>query len=288
MAFQVEQRKQKWLKDAVANLKIWQKSNDDNNPETPKSEEKFRSPGFQGKNPTVRRRYNTRSAAKCNPNDLLYHSDHRSDDSGGSKRSEPAHQVSTTGKKGVKKKRNKCSNDGNEMGGRKTQRPYCTQECLLGLLQNLPLDEGCPNLLSHPKRGKHHIIDHKKFLKLVQDQLAHDLDHNFEPLGLQGSRGALFKITLVSHNYVFVGKGTVNAFIADLTHEGLVYKRLGKLQGTAVPVCLGNINLVKSYILDFGVWIEHMLLLSWGGEVVDIANKMSGLQVKIDETVTEV
>jgi hypothetical protein len=55
-------------------------------------------------------------------------------------------------------------------------------------------------------------------------------EHCCEPLGKQGARGALFKITLASHGYTFVGKGTVEAFVPDLRHEGQVYERLeGKL-----------------------------------------------------------
>lgn len=88
---------------------------------------------------------------------------------------------------------------------------------------------------------------------LVQEQLAKALDHHCESLGLQGARGTLFKITLASHGYVFVGKGTVQAFVPDLLHEGKTYQRLAKLQGTAVPVCLRNIGLYQWYYLDLGV-----------------------------------
>ena len=35
-------------------------------------------------------------------------------------------------------------------------------------------------------------------------------------------------------------------------------------------VSLGNIDLVRSYSLDIGVWILHLLLMSWASETVDV------------------
>lgn len=75
-------------------------------------------------------------------------------------------------------------------------------------------------------------------------------------------RGALFQITLASHRYVFVGKGTVEAFQSDLLHEGQIYKLLRRVRGSATPVCLGNIDLKRMYYLDIGVKIIHMLPIS--------------------------
>jgi hypothetical protein len=97
-------------------------------------------------------------------------------------------------------------------------------------------------------------------------QLAEDPDNGCEPLGKQGARGALFRLTLESYGYTFVAKGTVAAFKANLKHEGLVYRHLEKVQGELIPVYLGNISLVRPYFLDFGVRIVHMLLMSWAGE----------------------
>ena len=175
--------------------------------------------------------------------------------------------------------------------GRGRQQHYCTQECLVGIVRRSSLDENCPNVSLHRKHGRRHAINQQEFLDLVQKQLAEDLDHNCEPLGLQGARGALFKVTLVSHGYVLVGKGTVQAFVPDLRHEGDVYRRLAKLQGVVVPVCLGNINLTEWYYLDVGVRILHMLLMSWGGELADEDESVKGwqgLQREIRRTVAEV
>ena len=101
----------------------------------------------------------------------------------------------------------------------------------------------------------YHVL---KFL-IPRMELVLQLD---EPLHKQSTRGALFHTTLASHRYVFVGKGTVEAFLSDLLHEGQVYKLLRRVQGSATPVCLGNIDLKRMYYLDIGAKIIHMLPIS--------------------------
>lgn len=61
---------------------------------------------------------------------------------------------------------------------------------------------------------------------MVQRQLALTLYRNCKDLSIQGSRGALFQITLASHGYSLVGKGTRDVFVSDLMHEGRMYDRL--------------------------------------------------------------
>ena len=147
-------------------------------------------------------------------------------------------------------------------------RQYCTQKCLLGLKQGSNLDLDCPNVEEHRRHttNQSHDLDLPSFHRLLQSQLVADMDHHCQPLRKQGARGALFKITLISHGYTFVAKGTVEAFVLDLRHEGHVYERMKKLQGTTVPVCLGNLNLERTYYLDVGVKIIHMMLMAWGGD----------------------
>ncbi len=99
---------------------------------------------------------------------------------------------------------------------------------------------------------------------MVQQQLAITLDRDCMDLKTQGSRGALFQITLASHGYTFVGKGTRDVFVPDLEHEGRMYGRLKTMQGKMIPVYLRNIDLNRPW-LDLGVRIIHMLLMSWGG-----------------------
>ncbi|KAG9228078.1 hypothetical protein BJ875DRAFT_390182, partial [Amylocarpus encephaloides] len=147
-------------------------------------------------------------------------------------------------------------------------RQYCTQACLLGLVRKHSLDDACPNINAHRTYGvgNHHALGRKSLAKHMLRQLAENPDNGCKPLGKQGARGALFRLTLERYGYTFVAKGTVTAFEVKLKHEGLVYRHLDEVQGDLIPVYLGNISLLCPYFLDFGVRIVHMLLMSWAGE----------------------
>jgi hypothetical protein len=147
-------------------------------------------------------------------------------------------------------------------------RQYCTQACLLGLVRGNLLDDACPNVNAHRGHGtgNEHALGRKSLAKLMLRQLAENPDNGCEPLGKQGARGALFRLTLESYGYTFVAKGTVTAFTAKLKHECLIYRHLNKVQGELIPVYLGNIHLVRPFFLDVGVRIVHMLFMSWAGE----------------------
>ncbi|CAG9955352.1 unnamed protein product [Clonostachys rosea f. rosea IK726] len=117
-------------------------------------------------------------------------------------------------------------------------------------------------------RSKRHPITHANFLELLSTQLKRTLDFGITSLDITGARGALFKITLLAYGYTFIGKGTVEAFILDLKHEALVYKRLEKVQGTYVPVFLGAIDLRalgRTYYYALRVDVVHLSFMSWGG-----------------------
>ena len=147
--------------------------------------------------------------------------------------------------------------------------PYCKPACLLGLAYGSNFDESCPNLELH-RRGTPsttHMFGKASFCTRVQDQLAEDLERGLTDLAMQGARGRVFKITLLSHGYTIVAKGTRDVFIPDLKHEARVYDHLRSLQGDMIPVYLGNIDLELPW-WDIGYCIEHMLLLSWGGESI--------------------
>ncbi|RMZ90424.1 hypothetical protein DV736_g2345, partial [Chaetothyriales sp. CBS 134916] len=174
-------------------------------------------------------------------------------------------------------------------------RRYCTQACLMGLKRASPLDGNCANVAAHrrPGDGVHHPITADDFPRLLQQQLSQSVHRHCMPLGLQGSRGALFKLTLTGYGYTFVGKGTVSSYVPDLRREGRWYRQLDKLQGDAVPVYLGNIDLTRGYYLDLDVNIVHMLLMSWGGPcLVSIDGPgeadMVDLKVEIERTLREV
>ncbi|KAH8730664.1 hypothetical protein GQ44DRAFT_746597 [Phaeosphaeriaceae sp. PMI808] len=140
--------------------------------------------------------------------------------------------------------------------------------CLLGLVRKCPLDDACLNIGAHRAHGasNKHALGRRSLTKFMLRQLAEDPENGCEPLGKQGARGTLFKLTLKWYGYTFVAKGTVAAFEAKLKHEELVYEHLDKVQGKLVPVCPGSISLVRPYFLDIGVRIVHMLLLPWAGE----------------------
>lgn len=152
--------------------------------------------------------------------------------------------------------------------GKERQGQYCTQACLLGLVRRLPIDDSCPNAASHPRRkkanGTTHALTKTKLCDLLRRQLADTMDEDCENLRLQGARGMLFRLSLASHGYTFVGKGTISLFTPDLRHEGYMYYRLRKLQGRLIPVCLGNIDLDIPWY-GFCTEIVHMLLMSFGG-----------------------
>ncbi|KAM3067066.1 hypothetical protein ACMFMG_011739 [Clarireedia jacksonii] len=166
-------------------------------------------------------------------------------------------------------------------------RQYCTQACLLGLVRKHSLDDTCPNINAHRAHGagNYHALGRRSLTKLMSRQLAENPDNGCKPLGKQGARGALFRLSLESYGYTFVAKGTVAAFIPNLKHEYSVYKHLDNVQGELVPVCLGNISLVRPYFLDLGVRIVHMLLMSWAGDQAQ-KNLLSDLGYNIVEETT--
>ena len=171
---------------------------------------------------------------------------------------------------------------------KESDRQYCTQKCLLGLVAGHVLDEECPNVTLH--RGtdgdRRHPVDHISWLGLLREQLRRTLDDGVVPLWKQGSRGVLFQVTLLTYGYTFVSKATAAAFIQDLEHEAKVYERLRPLQGVYVPVFLGAVDLQEVgrtyyYYYDIHVRLTHMMFLSWGGR------SLEGINVLDEENVTQ-
>lgn len=147
---------------------------------------------------------------------------------------------------------------------------YCTQACILGLVQDLPLDVSCPNFSIHKQsspRGKHPITK-EDICFLLRKQLDRSLDQDCECLdrkGLFGDVGVLFKVTLTEYGYTFVTKGVQKAIERDLAHEINVYSHLSPLQGSDIPVYLGRIVLTRPYPLVSMAKVTKMLLMSWAG-----------------------
>ena len=160
------------------------------------------------------------------------------------------------------------------------KRAFCTQLCLQGLAQGGPLDRQCPNVSNHYKeghQGDRHQLNGEEFRVLLGEQLRQGRGDAVQPLGMQGARGALFKVTLTSHGYTVAGKGTVRAFIKKLRHEAEIYRRLVTLQAIHIPIYLGSIDLDKPIYYDTGVRIMHLMLLSWAGKCLEDGKTAPGI-----------
>ncbi|KAL2129652.1 hypothetical protein VTI74DRAFT_7486 [Chaetomium olivicolor] len=151
---------------------------------------------------------------------------------------------------------------GRDVQQRIQDQPYCTHQCLLGVVSGGPIDQTCPNAGRH---GSRHIslVEFRCFL---QAQLAKDRgpDADSTPLYLSGSVGSLFKVLLSAYGYTLVAKGVETGNLGRLSHEKDIYDQMHHTQGKHIPVCLGLIDLVLPFYLD-GREFKHFLLLSWAG-----------------------
>ena len=136
------------------------------------------------------------------------------------------------------------------------EREYCSLSCLLGLTKGGHLDLDCPNIADH---GKSHLTQ-RRFLCLVREQLARDRGHvtDCEPLGINGSRGEMFKITLTSHGYTVIAKAVQLYNVPHIKNEVNIYRYLRSLQGIHIPVCLGAINLILPYYYKGGEFVRFL------------------------------
>ncbi|EWG46526.1 hypothetical protein FVEG_06982 [Fusarium verticillioides 7600] len=229
---------------------------------------------------TVQLRQRTR--ASCNPQQQPDADNDTSDEesAGGASRRSHGLQASLEAKAPGSNKR-KDITSGSEEGPSNEElelesRPYCTQDCLLGLKRNQFLDEKCPNVALHRSitGSMAHPINAARLLDLLHKDLTPPVRRlcSIRPLdgcGKYGRTGALFKISSRRYGYTFVGKGTFAAAVGSLEHEEKVYRRMEPLQGHHVPVCLGSIALVTPFTLP-AADIVHMLLMAWAGDAVTI------------------
>ncbi|KAL4949129.1 hypothetical protein BDW69DRAFT_81158 [Aspergillus filifer] len=153
---------------------------------------------------------------------------------------------------------------------------FCTQKCLLGLQHGGKIDPCCPNAELHisDRHDDRHPINAKTLVQMVKKQLDEDLDHNCTPMGFRGSYSAPFKVTCAAHGYTIVGKATTSRRWKEVSSEADVYRILQSVQGSAIPVFLGAIDLANIYFLHGAGEIRHMLLMGWGGE--DLSHLESG------------
>ncbi|KAH1309301.1 hypothetical protein KXW53_002193 [Aspergillus fumigatus] len=111
------------------------------------------------------------------------------------------------------------------------------------------------------------------------DILRPDTKLGCESLHVHGRRGALFKITLWSHGYTFVGKGAPMEFVDRVENEELVYSRLNSIQGTSVPVLLGSLRLRRSFSYDGIAEIVHLMCMGFAGRTLARAHALDRSEI---------
>ena len=296
MAFQSSQRSHKWRRAAKKKLERHRTDYEAILRELPESERK-QTPNvaYRGRklptavrSPVVTRQRTQRAAANAGcSKDTPVPSDDSEDDPDTSSKSAGGSNSARD-----RSSRYKATSDTTRRQGRKDntktqkrQQAYCTQACMLGILKAETMDKNCPNVSWHPSTNGHHELNAPKLVALIRQQLAADVDHGCEPLGLHGARGALFRISLKSHGYVLVAKGMLHGAFSYMLHEIEMYRYLEPLQGDYIPVCLGHFCLRHRFYLDLGVKIKYMMLMAWGGQMVE---NEKNYRIQVDTTVKTV
>ncbi|KAJ5220842.1 uncharacterized protein N7469_009729 [Penicillium citrinum] len=167
---------------------------------------------------------------------------------------------------------------------------FCTQRCLLGLQTGNVLDESCPNVEYH-RWGQEDLTQHPVSVEHVMLSLKCQVDENIDrciPVGDCGSYGAPFKLTCTKYGYTVIGKGTTSELWKEVSREAQVYQLLRRVQGSAVPVFLGTIDLAKIYFLHGAGQIRHMLVMGWGGECMATMELTPHLRREIQRSNKEV
>ncbi|PYH96496.1 hypothetical protein BO71DRAFT_439458 [Aspergillus ellipticus CBS 707.79] len=124
---------------------------------------------------------------------------------------------------------------------------YCIRRCLLGLKNEGPLDEPCPNVILHRQTGNgiQHPINAVELIYLLNKQMDKSIDQCIPSECESGSHGVPFKLTCSPYGYTVVGKGTTVGLWDEVSREAEVYHILWKAQGSAVPVFLGKMDLKR-------------------------------------------
>ena len=108
----------------------------------------------------------------------------------------------------------------------------------------------------------------EELVQMVKQQLDQNLDCDCTLMGGCGSYGVPFKVTCAAYGYTVVGKGMTSRLWKEVLREVDIYCILQRVQGSAVPVFLGRIDLAQVYFLHGAGEIHHMLLMAWGGDSV--------------------
>ncbi|KAL1886040.1 hypothetical protein Cpir12675_006903, partial [Ceratocystis pirilliformis] len=169
---------------------------------------------------------------------------------------------------------------------RPPQSKYCSQKCLLGVVNDSFLDASCPNSHLHRQysgssNGKH-PLRLAQLVDIIQMQLDTNLDSDCEvQRHKSGLFGTLVKLTAHPYGCTFVGKGMMDLGLPFIRHELQVYSRLEPIQGVFVPVCLGHISMQQTLNVEF-LPIRQMLLMSYAGESVrEMGDVVDNLQAQL-------
>ncbi|KIW85223.1 hypothetical protein Z517_00613 [Fonsecaea pedrosoi CBS 271.37] len=281
-AVQSPRRSLRWQRDAERQLQTWQLEPEELGEDMPEIDvpgSEYRPPlgedaRFLVESP-VRRRLRPRTVFQLD-NAPSQHSTDTEEDSGG----ENGKTAAETPSRGPQQRRRGSAVGGSQHGSPAKNRgasnahpqsgrqrdlgPYCSAQCLKGMLIDGPLDPTCPNVHRHAK-GSRHMIGLKRFRRSVRRIWQEHLEY-CEELGLYGARGCLYRIRLPSWGYTMMAKGTRQEFIADLKREAAMYQKiLQPVQGTITPVYLGSFTMQRPLHYMGQVPIVHMMLMSFGG-----------------------
>ncbi|OJJ65836.1 hypothetical protein ASPBRDRAFT_79608 [Aspergillus brasiliensis CBS 101740] len=295
MSFRSQYRDQEW-RNATKKLPEWKTSFDHTRSQIPESElqqnppdSEYTASEYTSSEPTTSeyipssspapppadsRRIPTGSRASCASPNLTRHDDSDSDvDQAPGKRKRgfslvPSSPSSPSAQRSTRLAGYRYTPSGSQ--GQQHTAQFCTQKCLRSLQQGGQLDESCPNIFLHRQGGSSskHLINAAMLIRQLKQQLDENIDRDCTPMGGCGKSGAPFKITYTAYGYTMVGKGTTSQWWDKVRREEDVYRVLNQVQGSAVPVFLGAIDLAKSYFLHGAGEIRHMLIMAWGGEPI--------------------
>ncbi|PYI02208.1 hypothetical protein BO78DRAFT_464138 [Aspergillus sclerotiicarbonarius CBS 121057] len=280
MASRSMQRSQAWRNAAMETLSRWEVDFEHALRSIPESERKTSPPGSTYRGP--RYPINPRSPYLTRQRRLVLDS---------APSLEPNRSPSPDSSDNDTRRKHLLSSPIEDQGKRQRKAPcqkfndrFCTQSCLRGLSSQSEFDDNCPNIHLHQRHSSdhRHPLSRSALVECIQNQLDRDIDSCY-PIGKEGLHGSIFVITLQGYGYTLIGKGT--EYLSTL--EGSIYQKLEPVQGLAVPVYLGDINLQKVYYLDSGREIIHMSLMAWGGEALQEADRKSRRQ-EIEYTKAEI
>ncbi|KAE8361555.1 hypothetical protein BDV27DRAFT_160604 [Aspergillus caelatus] len=311
MSFGAPVRDQAWRNQASKKLPVWKTSFDHTRSQIPERELRQNPPSSEyspsvssGRTvseylpssspvePTQQRRVPTRSRAQCAPNTMEREDspDSDTDSAPGGRKRGFSQVTSSPSSPSVQRSARQTGSQQNERGRYQHNAQFCTQQCLLGLQRGGTLDDHCPNAELHRQGGtsNQHLIDAKGLVRQLKQQLDENLDRDCTPMGGCGASGAPFKITCTAYGYTVVGKGTTSYRWNEVKREADIYRILRRVQGRAVPVFLGTIDLAMIYFLEGAGRIRHMLLMAWGGEPINKLEDVGSIRHEISRSQKEI